>query len=168
MGSPISLLLLVAVLIWGAGRLPAGSRLWTSTDGRFIGAELVDVLNGEAVLAVSGQAAPVRVSFARLGGTDQDYIRTWKKPKAVPGTGAAEKSAGDITQLPEVELDAAGFPIGKNSTVKRDPNGWPEVVALKERPSFAVVKEDKETKEFIYRSDHFEFLSTQRLSGEIV
>lgn len=166
MGYPVFFLLLMAVVLTGAGRLQAESRMWTSTDGKFIQAELVDVLNGEAVLMVTGQPAPVRVPFARLSQADQEYIKTWTKPGPAPG--AAEKKAADKTKPEGVELDATGFPIGKNSTVDRDKHGWPEVVALKAKPSFTLVKEDKETKEFIYRSDHFEFVSTQRLSGEIV
>src|SRR5690606_11027638 len=68
----------------------------------------------------------------------------------------------------EGAVDAEGYPIGGNSIVKRGKGGWPEVVALKERPSFTVVEEDKKAERFVYRSDHFEFVTTKRLSGAIV
>lgn len=166
-------LVVTLLLAAAAGMHPAGaeSRMWTSTDGKSIQAELVDVLNGEAVLKIAGQPAPVRVPFARLSAPDQEYVKNWKKPEAVPAPGsppADDKSKPGTSGKPEPALDAQGFPIGTNSTVKRDTHGWPEVVALKEKPAFVIVKEDKVENDFIYRSDHFEFLSTQRLSGEIV
>lgn len=189
------------------GQLAAESRMWTSTEGKNIQAELVDVLNGEAVLKVAGQTNTVRVPFARLSEGDREFIKSWKKPgapvpekqdksgKADPKKPAEPKKPGapksddtdadedadaedddadaknkdDKDKDAEEETnDATGFPIGVNSVVKRDENGWPEVVALKEKPAFTVVKEDKTEDTFIYRSDHFEFTSTQRLSGEIV
>lgn len=169
--------------------------MWTSTEGKNIQAELVDVLNGEAVLKIAGQTNTVRVPFARLSTADQEYIKTWQKPGAPvpekqdksgrmdpkkptdpkkPGADEADDDEADKKKKDadaedeEVQNDATGFPIGVNSVVKRDENGWPEVVALKEKPAFTVVKEDKTEDTFIYRSDHFEFTSTQRLSGEIV
>lgn len=167
----------LALLLGGAGlpALRAESRMWTSSDGKHIQAELVDVLNGEAVLKVAGSVSNVRVPFARLSAGDQEFLKTWVKPGSVPpppikpGVPAVPgKPAPAAADDAEVMNDAAGFPIGINSTVKRDENGWPEVIALKQKPAFTVVKEDKKEGSFIYRSDHFEFISTQRLSGEIV
>ncbi len=168
---PIRSFLLAALLTatTGLADVQAESRMWTSKEGKSIQAELVDVLNGEAVLKLNGQPAPVRVPFARLSAADQEYIKTWKKPEpAVGGKPGDDKAKPGGPGKTEPALDASGFPIGSNSTVKRDEHGWPEVVALKEKPAFIIVKEDKVENEFIYRSDHFEFISTQRLSGEIV
>ena len=162
------LLFLFALLAagWTATGLHAESRKWTSSDGKTIQAALVDVLNGEAVLKLAGPVSNVRVPFARLSAADQEYLKTWVKP--APVTPVPEKPIPGKAAAEEIVNDATGFPIGTNSTVKRDENGWPEVIALKEKPTFTVVKEDKMEDIFIYRSDHFEFHSTQRLSGEIV
>lgn len=159
----------LVMLAAGAELAAAELRMWTSADGKNLQAELVDVLNGEAVLKIPGQAANSRVPFARLSAADQEYIKTWVKPAAPAKTPPAKPgkdagAAGDDETL----KDAGGFPIGGNSLVKRGGNGWPEVVALKEKPAFTVVKEEKSENAFIYRSNHFEFISTEKLSGEIV
>jgi len=166
-----SCLIVSLALLTGQAGLPAESRMWTSSDGKHMQAELVDVRNGEAVLKLPGAASTVRVPFTRLSPGDQEFLKSWVKPGAIPATPvkpAAGKPAALPTDGEEIQLDAQGFPIGGNSTVKRDENGWPEVVALKEKPAFTVVSEDKKANTFTYRSDHFEFFSTQRLSGEIV
>jgi hypothetical protein len=168
----LSFALAAMVLVAGltGSMLQAESRMWTSADGKFIQAELVDVLNGEAVLKIPGQAAPSRVPFARLSAGDQEFVKQWVKPGAPPAkpAGPAKPAAGKEEADAEILTDATGFPIGLNSTVKRDNHGWPELVALKDKPAFTVVSEDKTKSEFIYRSDHFEFISTEKLSGEIV
>jgi hypothetical protein len=151
---------------WVLPRVEAESRIWTSVDGKQIQAELVDVLNGEAVLKLPGQSALSRVPFARLSALDQEFIKSWVKSATPPAKPL--KPSGKPEDDEEILLDGEGFPIGQNSTVKRDKHGWPELVALKDKPAFTMVKEDKTKSEFVYRSDHFEFLSTEKLSGEIV
>lgn len=138
-------------------------RTWTSEDGRTVQAELVDVLNGEAVLKIPGRPGTSRVAVTRLSKEDQEYVKNWKKPGEEAKKREKGGKGGD-----EGAVDAEGYPIGGNSIVKRGKGGWPEVVALKERPSFTVVEEDKKAERFVYRSDHFEFVTTKRLSGEIV
>ena len=144
--------------------------MWTSAEGKNIQAELIDVLNGEAVLKIPGQIANSRVPFARLCAGDQEYIKSWVKPggPAKPVTPAKPSKVAAPIGDGETMKDAAGFPVGGNSLVKRGKCGWPEVVALKEKPAFTIVKEEKSENAFIYRSDHFEFISTEKLSGEIV
>lgn len=142
--------------------------MWTSADGKNLQAELVDVLNGEAVLKIYGQTLNSRVPFSRLSAADRQYVETWVKPGTpVKPTPAAKTGTGSVG-VEETLEDAAGFPVGGNSLVKRCENGWPEVVALKTKPVFTIVKEEKKENAFVYRSDHFEFISPEKLSGEIV
>ncbi len=173
MKQPVRPALVFAILLSALTSVWAESRMWTSADGKHIQAELVDVLNGEAVLRVPGQANLSRVPFARLSLNDQEYIKGWVKPGAPPPKTDAPKKPGskpdpEAKEETEIKVDATGFPIGNNSSVKRSEHGWPEVVALLEKPTFTVFKEDKKENVFIYQSDHFEFHSSQRLSGEIV
>ena len=56
----LSFALAAMVLVAGltGSMLQAESRMWTSADGKFIQAELVDVLNGEAVLKPTEMSRP--------------------------------------------------------------------------------------------------------------
>ncbi len=59
-------------------------------------------------------------------------------------------------------------PAGTNASVARNSRGWPVSVALREDPSFTVVEETREAGRVVYRSDHFEFISSLRLTAPII
>lgn len=45
---------------------------------------------------------------------------------------------------------------------------WPRTVSLKELPEVTVVREDPETKEFVYESEHYEFVCDSKLSANLM
>ena len=45
---------------------------------------------------------------------------------------------------------------------------WPTVVALKDVPEISVIREDEESRQFIYQSPHYEFRSPARLGAGVV
>jgi hypothetical protein len=45
---------------------------------------------------------------------------------------------------------------------------WPKTISLAEPPEPKTIKEDKDTKEFIYRSEHYEFQCDSKLGANVV
>ena len=80
----------------------------------------------------------MKVAFAQLVAADQDYV---KLQIAKPATASR-----------------TGKPAG----------AWPTTTELKEPAVATVVKESAETKEYIYRTQHFEFRCDSRLGADVV
>jgi hypothetical protein len=117
-------------------------RTWTLPDGRTMIGRISGIEDGKVLLMPANGASPVPVLTQALRGTDRAAVDTW----VPPGRRAA----------------------GTNVEITRNPAGWPITVALKEEPAFTVVEENRDERRYIYRSDHFEFSSRERLSGKIV
>ncbi len=135
----VRLLLLLAALT-GTGR--AELRTWTLPDGRTLNARISGIEDGKVLLLPSNGTTPVAVLTQQLAGTDRAAVDAWVPPgRRAPGA---------------------------NAVITRNPSGWPLIVELKEDPAFTVVEENREAQRYIYRSDHFEFTSRQRLNLRIV
>ena len=113
-------------------------RSWTSTDGKKIEATLLGVENGIAKIKLR-TGAIYPVPLNRLSAEDQVFVKS-----------SAASGSGNAANRP---------PAGKE---------WPRTVALDEPPEPVIVKEDKDTKEFIYRSPHYEFRCDSRLGTNVV
>jgi len=120
----------------------AETRTWTLPGGRTIRAELIDIRNGNAILLPPNGNVEVEVPTPGMDPLDRAAVEGW----VPPGRRGA----------------------GPNAEVQRSDTGWPLTVMLKEPPSVTIVEQDKERSRFVYRSDHFEFTSTQRLNAEII
>jgi hypothetical protein len=120
----------------------AETRTWTLPGGRLIRADLVGIRDGKAVLLPPNGNVEVEVPTPALDPLDRAAVDAW-----VP---AGRRGAGH------------------NAEVQRNEAGWPLTVTLKEDPTVIIVEQDRAKRRFIYRSDHFEFTSTQRLNGKIV
>ncbi len=126
-----------------AGR--AEFRDWRLPDGRSVRAELREIRNGQLVLREENRRVPVTVPVSGLGEADRAYVRGWRPaPQEAPA------------------------PAVGRATVERDAAGWPVAVALREAPVVTVVEENRAAQRFVYRSAHFEFTCSERLSREIV
>lgn len=117
-------------------------RTWNLPEGRTLQAYISGIDDGKVLLMPSKGKVTVAVETHKLRGTDRAAVDTWVPPN--------RRAAG------------------ANAEITRNPSGWPLTVVLKEEPSFTTVEEDSAQKRFIYRSDHFEFSSTQRLNDKIV
>lgn len=129
--------------IWGQ---EGAFRKWTSTDGRVVEAAFLGV-DGENVRIRGRNGAEFSVPLSRLSEADQSWAKAQGEGKAVASAAGAAGMAG-------------GQPAAEKV--------WPKTVALADKPEVVVVKEDAETKEFIYRSPHYEFICDSRLGANVV
>ncbi|MEY4483532.1 MAG: hypothetical protein RL693_984 [Verrucomicrobiota bacterium] len=60
----------------------------------------------------------------------------------------------------------SGFAFSQNGPAAE--RTWPQSVTLDDAPTVQVVKEDFSTREFIYRSPHYEFACDSKLRGDVV
>ena len=117
-------------------------RTWTLPEGRRLVAELVGIRDGKAVLMPPNGNVAVEVPTPSLEPLDRAALDAWVPPgRRGPG---------------------------RNAVVQRSAAQWPLVVALKEPPAVTIVEQNRAARRYVYRSDHFEFTSAQRLNGEIV
>ncbi len=121
-------------------------RTWTSTDGKAIPATFISS-DGTTVTLKLANGAVVPVPLARLSTADQAFAKEAASAATPAAPGAAASTDSD-QPLAEKE--------------------WPRIVALEEKPKVTVVKEDAATKEFIYRSDHYEFVCDSKLGANVV
>ena len=118
-------------------------RTWTdnakrSVEGAFAGIE------GAQVKLLLRNGTTIRVVIAQLVQADQDFL---KKQTAAP-------------------TPAPSIPFG--SVPAKPAGAWPTITELKEPPKATVVKEDAATKEYVYRTQHFEFHCDSRLGADVV
>ena len=123
----------------------AEDRSWTSSDGNKVQGEIVSLEGNEVSLRTT--KGVFKFPLTRLSKADQDYAKAWKEKASSPGS---EKEIG-----------------GKLDSVKL--GEWPKSVSAEfELDQIIVVKEDKEKGEYIYRSPHFEFQTSLRLSKSVI
>lgn len=141
------LFLHLAVFLISAVRLQAQTstaalRTWTSSDGRKLEASFV-ALEGEAVKVRLANGSVIPVPLARLSAADQTFAKSQK------------------ATAPGVEAAAAPGEVAASKT-------WPRTFSLPDRPEVVVVKEDSATREYIYRSPHYEFKCDSKLGANVV
>ncbi len=124
-------------------------REWTSTDGKKVEAVLMAV-EGDTVRLKLRTAAVVGVPLTRFSNDDQAFAKA-----AVP----AMASPSTVTSKVGVSESAGGYAPDKT---------WPRTVAVADISPVTVVKEDVEKKEFIYRSEHYEFRCDSKLGANVV
>lgn len=139
-----SLLLALIVTTGGMRALAADSfRAWKSADGKTLEAALVAV-EGDTVKLKLHSGAVVPVPLTRLSAEDQAFAKEAAGKPALP-------SASEMPPPPAAEKT------------------WPRTVALgTDVIPVTVVKEDVAKKEFVYRSEHYEFRCDSRLGTNVV
>ncbi len=122
-------------------------RTWKDNSGRSVEGELVSSSAENVVLKLKA-GGEVTVPILNLSDADQ----TWLADHQVEETKSGDKTPGGDRDYdgPKAEED------------------WPRIVQLKERPEVTTIKEDKDAKEFIYESDHYEFVSDSLLGANAV
>ena len=118
-------------------------RIWTDDQGRNTKALLLRVENGNAILQLpNGKESPFPI--AKLSKDDQLWIQNYsqEQTKATPETAA------------ETKLNF------------EDP--WPEQVKFKGDPEILTVKEDKDSKTFVYESANYRYNCDVRLGSSVV
>jgi len=78
---------------------------------------------------------------------------------------------GSEIQVPLARFSPADQEYAKTQASLAAPaaaKSWPRSVSLEEKPEVIIVKESPETKEFIYRSPHYEFQCDSKLGANVV
>lgn len=114
-------------------------RKWKDVQGRQIEAALTDSDDTSAVLTLT-TGTEIKVPLESLSDSDKAWIAERSTEKGDDG-----KYDG-----PAAEAD------------------WPRTVSLKEVPKVRVIREDREKKEFVYESDHYEFVCDSPLGANLV
>ena len=129
-------------------------REWTDVKGRKIPATLVGLESDKALLELAdGRRLPF--PLANLSAADKTYIQVnTVNLRAISKTNTATQkaSSGMIVR--------GGGPSALTT--------WPTAVKLDSVPEVTTVKEDKDSKQFIYTTEHFEFQSDVRLGAAVV
>lgn len=116
-------------------------RIWTDDQGRNTKALLLRVENGNAILQLpSGKESSFPI--AKLSKDDQLWIQNYSQEKEPSDT----KSGDDLNF--------------------QDP--WPDRIKYSEDPEIVTIKEDKDTKEFVYESANYRYICNVRLNNSVV
>ena len=130
-----------ALLVTAIPCRAAEVRVWTDTANHSVQAAFGGLEGGHVKLLLQN-GTTVKVVLAQLVPADQEYVKQ-QQAKAAPaaplGTVAAKPAAA-----------------------------WPSGTELKEPAVATIVKESTETKEYIYRTQHFEFRCDSRLGADVV
>lgn len=136
----------VALAAWALGQSPLTARTFTNSAGRQIEAEVVEVEGETVVLKMNGKNYPVPI--ATLSQEDRDYLAAWKKEKEAPS--AEKKTAGTIGNFEGLV-----------------PGEWPVAISAgDDGKEYEIV--ENEDGSYTYRSPHFEFHVSERLSMSVV
>lgn len=115
-------------------------RLWTDNAKHSVQGSFGGLEGGQVKLLLPN-GTTLKVALAQLIPADQEYVKQQQEAKAATATPPASgKTAGT----------------------------WPTSTELKEPAIATVVKESPETKEYIYRTQHFEFRCDSRLGADVV
>ena len=147
MRPPLKSLLFAPVVLFAllASGVPCGAaefRVWTDNAGHSTQATFGG-MEGENVKLLLRNGSSFKVALAQLTAADQEYVK--QQGKAAPAV-----------------------PIGTPASGGKPAGAWPTITELKEPAKATVVKEDAATKEFVYRTQHFEFQCDSRLGADVV
>ena len=132
---------LVAIFFAATLSAEAESRAWTNNAGKTIQAELVDVEGDKAVLNMNWNNFPVPINT--LSEADQEFIKNWKKS-------APSDSSGDANIAGNWDSE------------------WPKIVSADVSQDIEILKEDEAEGEYVYASDHYEFICDVKLNASVV
>ncbi len=133
--------LAAALLLLSSHPLAAEDRSWTNSGGKTIVATLVEISGDNAVLRMNG--SNFEVAVASLSPADQEFIKAWKK-----------------SDLPDPSKDGEVTPNWDGP--------WPKLVTADVGQEIEVIKEDPSTGEYIYASEHYEFICDVKLNTSVV
>ena len=141
------LLLPALLLVLFAAQIPSRAavpefRVWTDAAKHSVEASFGGLDGGQVKLLLRNGTS-MKVALAQLTAPDQEYV----KQQAGVATPASVGAGG-----------ATGKPAG----------AWPTGTEIKDPAKAIVVKEDAAAKEFIYRTQHFEFQCDSRLGADVV
>ncbi|MGH8047687.1 MAG: SHD1 domain-containing protein [Chthoniobacterales bacterium] len=137
------LTLLFALLLFAKSFAAAAEdnafRTWTDTQQRRVEATFVRADGAKVVLKLRN-GSEATVPLASLSEADRKWVAEQPKPTATPAQPATPPAVKD----------------------------WPRMVTLKDTPTVTVVRENPEKKEYIYETEHYEFVCDSPLGANLV
>ncbi len=134
----------------------AGARTWTDNQGRKVEADFLGTKDGVVTFVLASGVKSV-FPLNKLSPEDQKWVAANVKD---------DDETVDVADNSSNEK-AGNFTILRGDGPKAE-SSWPEKVALDGTPEVEVVKEDEDAKEYVYRTEHYEFHSDIRLSKSVV
>lgn len=131
-------------------------RAWTSSDGRVVEAEFLELAEGQVKIKTA-DGREFTLPLDRFSEADQAYARKAAEGSADEPTGGAMAGGGEGET---VDLNSGATPQAEKT--------WPRGVAIADKPVVEVVIEDAEAKRFVYRSPHYEFECDSKLGANVV
>ncbi len=119
------------------------ARTFTNSSGKAIEAEVVEISGDEVVLKMG--AKNFNVPISSLSKEDREFLTDWGK-----------KNSGDKASSPAADVEA-------NWDAE-----WPKAISADISQEIEVIKEDESTSEYIYASDHYEFICDVKLNTSVV
>lgn len=137
----------------------AKNRTWTDVSGRTVEAAF-DGVDGTQVRLRLADGSVASVPMEKLSAADVEFIKS-AMASMTPGGTAGPASASDATAT----AATGGSSLGGAVTALKE---WPRSIDIGATPVPEIVREDSETKEFIYRSGHYEFHCDSKLTATVV
>ncbi|MBK1835565.1 hypothetical protein [Roseibacillus ishigakijimensis] len=158
---------LTAALLLSVATLQAEVRTWTNTKNQTAEGELITATESEAIIQFSGRSASTAVALNTLSEADQDYVKEWiRNDGEVTSKGSTSgedynPDAGYGERLRSLERLTAEIPDNFD-------HEWPKLIKTPEGVSVDLVRQDPEKKEWVYHSDHYEFVCDVELKSHLV
>ncbi len=136
-------------------------RQWTDIQNRQVEAAMLGI-EGDQVRLKLRNGTVALVPLSRFSEADQAFAKS---------AGGGSPSAAETAPSGKAPSAGAGsLPTAFTGKLANPPadKEWPRTISLEEAPEVVTVKEDAATKEFVYRSPHYEFRCDTRLSVNVV
>jgi hypothetical protein len=140
------------------------ARTFTDVNGRKIKASIVEVLQDDCVkLKMEKGGKEYQVPFSKLSKDDLDYIQEWqKKAKAKQDSGTTKKKKRGVFRGNTAAL-MKEYGLKENFDAP-----WPKLIKGDVSVDIEQETNHGSTKQFIYRSPNYEFISDVALSKNVV
>lgn len=150
---------------------PIAAHTFTNNKGKKINADIVSVKEELVKLKLKKNNKTYNIPISSLSQKDQDYIKQWQKDNAKPVEEEAEKPDTSSRNRSRSRHPLAQFTYSViKEQYKIEDNfdkDWPKMTSTN-IPEITIVKEDKDSSEFIYHSPNYEFICDVKLSKNVV
>ena len=154
-------------------------RAWTNQKGQSFEGRLVQAM-GDRVVIESKDGRKYTVAPGTLSDADQGYIAAHYSelqkgaapvvpdPKVVPTPEKRRREVQPEGDGEEGGGDRGGMLAGYDASVKRFGGEWPPLVKCEDKVEIQVIREDAESRTFIYESPHFRFESNAKMRQSLI
>ena len=139
------------------------ARTWTNSKGQKAKGELISATKEQAIIQFDGKRTSTSLSLDKLSELDRKYVEAFIENGNSPDDSFQEEQTetgeGNGKKIEQNVLN--GIPDNFDSE-------WPKMVKSPEGIEVELVREDQETKEYVYHSPHYEFICDVPLKSHLV